>query len=72
MTTSPELEWGSGFEQVELSVLTDNDIAIGLYRSVGFVEQGVRRRVWKLDGHYRDIMLMSVLRPKSYEPAESD
>ncbi len=55
--------WESGFEQVELSVLTNNDIAVKLYRSVGFVEQGVRRRVWKLDGEYRDIMLMAVSRP---------
>jgi len=57
--------WNSGLEQVELSVLTDNDVAVGLYRSVGFIEQGVRRRVWKLDGQYRDVVLMSVLRPES-------
>ncbi|MDA1257732.1 MAG: GNAT family N-acetyltransferase [Chloroflexi bacterium] len=55
--------WDSGAERVELSVFTDNEAAIRLYRAVGFVEEGIRRKGRKLDGHYTDITEMAVFRP---------
>jgi ribosomal protein S18 acetylase RimI-like enzyme len=47
------------FEQVQLDVYATNRHAIALYASVGFVEQGRRRRGRKLDGVYDDIVLMT-------------
>jgi [ribosomal protein S18]-alanine N-acetyltransferase len=35
---------------VHLEVRTDNEPAIGLYRSVGFAEVGVRRRYYRISG----------------------
>lgn len=35
---------------VHLEVRTDNDAAIALYRSVGFIEVGVRRRYYRVSG----------------------
>jgi ribosomal protein S18 acetylase RimI-like enzyme len=47
------------FEQVDLDVYAGNAAAIALYRNVGFVEQGRKRRGRKLDGVYDDIVLMT-------------
>jgi len=47
------------FEQVQLDVYASNRHAIALYASVGFVEQGRKRRGRKLDGVYDDIVLMT-------------
>ncbi|MBT3943261.1 MAG: GNAT family N-acetyltransferase [Chloroflexi bacterium] len=55
--------WDSGYERVELSVFTDNEIAIRLYRSAGFVEEGTRRKARKLNGSYNDIMQMGIFNP---------
>ena len=57
--------WGSGFERLELSVFSDNYVAIRLYLSAGFVEEGVRRRARKLDGRYYDLTQMAIFRPRS-------
>jgi RimJ/RimL family protein N-acetyltransferase len=55
--------WNAEYERLELSVFTDNEVAVHLYRSVGFVEEGVRRRARKLDGQYKDITFMAIFRP---------
>jgi len=47
------------FEQVQLDVYATNQHALALYASVGFVEQGRKRRGRKLDGVYDDIVLMT-------------
>ena len=57
--------WDSGYERVELSVFTDNEAAIHLYRNAGFVEEGIRHRARKLDGLYNDIMQMGIFRPET-------
>ncbi|MBO9168286.1 GNAT family N-acetyltransferase [Rhizobium sp. L245/93] len=48
-------------ERIELSVLHDNDAAIGLYKRMGFVIEGRRRRDWKLGNVYRDSILMALV-----------
>lgn len=48
-----------GLEKVELSVYTTNTSAIALYRSVGFVEEGLIKKYRKLDGQYQDCILMA-------------
>lgn len=46
--------------QVELWTLADNERAIHLYKSCGFVEDGrLRNRSW-VEGHYIDHLVMSV------------
>jgi ribosomal protein S18 acetylase RimI-like enzyme len=50
----------AGFERVSLSVYSANARAIALYRRLGFVVEGVRRRGKKLDGVYDDVQLMGL------------
>jgi len=45
--------------KIGLSVFADNDAAIGLYRSMGFEEEGRREREYKMeDGSFRSDVLM--------------
>ena len=52
-----------GLERVELDVFASNARAAALYRRLGFVEEGVKRRARKLDGTYDDDVLMALLLP---------
>ena len=48
-----------GYEQLELSVFSDNQRAIGLYRRKGFLECGRTPNAFKMkDGTYNDDVLM--------------
>lgn len=48
-----------GFEQVELGVYADNEVAIHIYEKVGFRKTGIVPQAFKLrDGSYRDEILM--------------
>lgn len=49
-----------GLEKIELTVHASNAPALGLYRSVGFQEEGRRKRGWLVDGIYDDIILMAL------------
>lgn len=46
-------------ERVELDVRSDNTRAIALYKSLGFIEEGVRRGAFFAQGAYRDLLLMA-------------
>ena len=50
-----------GLERVELEVFASNLAAIALYRKLGFVVEGTKKRVRKLDGAYDDDVLMALL-----------
>jgi len=50
----------AGIERVELEVFASNEPAIHLYRTLGFVTEGVKRRARKIDGGYEDHVLMAV------------
>jgi RimJ/RimL family protein N-acetyltransferase len=52
----------NGLTRIELEVYADNSAAIALYRSLGFVEEGLKRRARFLDGHYQDLLIMALLR----------
>jgi RimJ/RimL family protein N-acetyltransferase len=54
--------WKDGLERIELEVFASNERAIGLYRRLGFVTEGVKRRVRKLDGRYDDNVIMALIR----------
>lgn len=67
-----------GLTRLELYVRADNDRARVLYRKLGFVEEGLRRRFVRLpDGRYVDDVVMARLlgdavRAKDPGPAEGD
>ena len=50
----------SGLHSLQLSVFAGNEPAISLYRSLGFVEEGRRKRyVLRNDGTYDDQVMMA-------------
>lgn len=58
------LDWAdqwAGVLRVELTVHADNERAIALYRSFGFVEEGRHRGYAMKDGHYVDALCMARL-----------
>jgi RimJ/RimL family protein N-acetyltransferase len=50
-----------GIERVELDVFASNEPAIALYRALGFITEGIKRRARKLDGQYDDNVFMALL-----------
>jgi ribosomal protein S18 acetylase RimI-like enzyme len=50
-----------GIERIELEVFASNTAAIALYRALGFVTEGTKRRARKLDGEYDDNVVMALL-----------
>jgi RimJ/RimL family protein N-acetyltransferase len=59
MTAALEASRACGLERVELAVFAGNERAQRLYRKIGFVVEGVQSRRAKIDGHYRDEILMA-------------
>lgn len=51
----------AGMKRVELTVRADNERAIALYRKIGFVDEGVKRKAIFVDGRYIDVVCMAVL-----------
>ena len=52
-------EANTHLEKIGLSVFTDNERAIALYRAMGFEEEGCREREYRMkDGSYRSDLLM--------------
>ena len=58
------LEWardGGVVRKINLVVRTDNDRAIALYESLGFLIEGRRRRDMLIDGVFHDSLIMGLL-----------
>ncbi len=51
----------AGIERIELEVFASNERAIALYRALGFVTEGIKRRARKLVGQYEDNVFMALL-----------
>ena len=51
-------------ELIQLSVVSDNEAALRLYESLGFVEYGIEKHALKQDSRYYDEILMA----KDLEP----
>lgn len=49
-----------GIEKIWLATYADNRRALELYRSLGFVTEGVFRKEEKIGDHYRDIISMAL------------
>ena len=57
------IEWSkenSILELLWLQVYTDNELGLGLYRKVGFVENGIMKNFFKQDGKYFDNLTMTM------------
>jgi RimJ/RimL family protein N-acetyltransferase len=52
-----------GFQRVELGVFATNTAAAALYRKVGFVEEGTKRKAILIDGVHHDEIIMARLKP---------
>jgi RimJ/RimL family protein N-acetyltransferase len=54
------VKWGrgSGITKLELTVFPHNEPAIALYRKLGFREEGLLRRRYRIEGRFVDAMLM--------------
>jgi ribosomal protein S18 acetylase RimI-like enzyme len=50
----------AGIEKVELEVYADNEAAVRLYESFGFVREGLKARARKFEGRYQDMVLMAL------------
>jgi RimJ/RimL family protein N-acetyltransferase len=55
-----ELARTTHLEKIELDVYSDNPVAIHLYESAGFVQEGCRRKARKIDGTYQDVLIMGL------------
>lgn len=52
-----------GFQRIELGVFATNAAAAALYRKVGFVEEGTKRKAILIDGIHHDEIIMARLKP---------
>lgn len=51
-----------GAHRVELEVVDLNKRAIECYLNCGFVKEGIKRKRYFVEGQYRDVILMSILK----------
>lgn len=58
-----------GAHRVELEVVDLNERAIKCYLNCGFVKEGVRRNRYFVDGQYRNVILMSILKEEYLKEA---
>jgi RimJ/RimL family protein N-acetyltransferase len=52
--------------KISLEVLSNNEIAISLYKKLGFVQEGVKRGEVNKNGYYIDSIVMSILKKEYY------
>ena len=55
-----------GLNRVALEVLKSNKNAIHLYKKIGFVKEGIKRRAFYTDGSFVDVEIMSILRSEFF------
>ena len=53
--------WDNGLTRIELTVRSDNWVAIALYQQHGFVQEGLFRQGFSVDGEYFDVISMALL-----------
>lgn len=62
MRAALEKAWAKDFSRIELTVRTDNTNAKALYERCGFMEEGINRRAFLVDGRFFDTYAMALLR----------
>jgi ribosomal protein S18 acetylase RimI-like enzyme len=50
-----------GFARIELTVYADNAAAIALYRRAGFKTEAILKRGARMDGLYKDLIVMAIV-----------
>lgn len=60
MEATIERCWELGLQKIELSVYSSNEAAIQLYKKLGFVEEGTKKRGRLVEGMYDDVVLMAL------------
>ena len=58
-----------GAHRVELEVVDLNERAIKCYLNCGFTKEGVRRNRYFVEGQYRNVILMSILKEEYLKEA---
>ena len=53
--------WDNGLTRIELTVRADNVAARTLYQKHGFIQEGLQRRGFSVDGEYFDVISMALL-----------
>jgi len=53
--------WDEAITRIELEVFASNIAAISLYTKLGFEREGLKRRARYIDGHYDDVVIMSLV-----------
>lgn len=51
----------AGMSRIELEVFTTNSRAIAFYHALGFIDEGTKRRAWKLRDEYLDAHFMALI-----------
>ena len=49
-----------GLQRIELTVHADNTRAMRLYERTGFVAEGVMHKARRIDGRYKDVVIMAI------------
>lgn len=52
-----------GLARIELTVRADNAQAIRLYKKVGFRQEGILKGGMRVDGSYKDVIVMAIVDP---------
>ncbi len=61
MQATIEAAQRNGFTRLELTVRSDNLSAKRLYERIGFVDEGLLRKAFRIDGQYHDAYTMALL-----------
>ncbi|MFN0068274.1 MAG: N-acetyltransferase family protein [Limisphaerales bacterium] len=64
-STAVQRAWDCGFRRIELEAFATNTPALGLYRALGFVEEGRKRAVRLRHGVVEDLVCMGLLRDEA-------
>jgi L-amino acid N-acyltransferase YncA len=51
---------GAGLWTLQAGIFPENEASIGLHRALGFREVGVRERIGRLHGEWRDVVLLEL------------
>ena len=60
LTTLIESARTAGLWTLQAGVFPENEASLALHRSVGFRDVGVRERIGRLDGAWRDVVLLEL------------
>jgi RimJ/RimL family protein N-acetyltransferase len=57
-----------GLVRIELTVHADNVPALALYSSIGFVKEGIKKDAVLIDGVFKDVVMMALVKGKTALP----